>query len=485
MTNRPDEPRNFVGGEWRLATGAQETDVWDPATGAVIARVRHSSVDDVASAVAAAANAAPGWRRTTPNDRVQRLFRAKMLLEQQIEALARCITEEHGKLLSEARGEVRRAIDNIEMACGMPTQLQGRFAEDIAGGVDEAMIRQPVGVCAGIVPFNFPLMIPCWFLPYAIACGNPFILKAPERTPRTATMLFELLESLEFPPGVVSLVHGGQETAEALIDHPDVRAVSFVGSTPAARAVYARAATAGKRAQAQGGAKNSLVLLPDAPLDVVASVAAESAFGNAGQRCLAGGTTIAVADAGDRFAEVIADLAAKRRLGSGLVDGVDLGPVITAASRQRVEELIEVGADEGAKVLVDGRKATVDGHDGGFFVGATVLDHVPAAGTLTTTEIFGPVLSIQRATDLDEAIALINGGRYGNMACLFTTSGGAARRFRYETKVGNVGINVGVAQPMASFPFSGWGDSFFGDLHAHGHHAVEFFTQTKVVVERW
>jgi malonate-semialdehyde dehydrogenase (acetylating)/methylmalonate-semialdehyde dehydrogenase len=485
LSSHLEELGNFSGGAWRPARGDLTFDVWDPATGAVISRVRASSTADVADVVAAAAQAAAGWRRTPPNERVQGLFRLKMLLEQRLEDLASCITLEHGKVLAEARGEVRRAIDNIEMACGTPVQLQGRFAEDIASGVDETMMRQPVGVCAAIVPFNFPLMIPCWFLPYAIACGNAFILKASERTPRTANLLFEILEELDLPPGVVNLVHGGRETAEALIDHPDVGAISFVGSTPAARAVYARATAAGKRAQAQGGAKNALVILPDAEIDRVAAIAADSAFGNAGQRCLAGGAAIAVGEAGDRFTDAVADLARSRRLGPGIAEGVELGPVITDSSRHRVEGLVGAAADEGARLVIDGRDAKVDGYGGGFYVGATVLDHVPAGGILATTEVFGPVLGIQRVADLDDAIALLNSGRFGNMACLFTGSGGAARRFRYEARVGNVGINVGVAQPMASFPFSGWGDSFFGDLHAHGHHAVEFFTQTKVVVERW
>lgn len=485
MSRHIYEVPNYVGGQWRATTGSQTSDVWDPATGEVIARVRFSTADDVSRAVAAATAALPGWRRIPANERVQWLFRLKALLEERIEDLARCITEEHGKLLAEARGEIRRAIDNVEMACGTPANLQGRFAEDIARGVDEMLVRQPIGVCAAIVPFNFPLMIPCWFLPYAIACGNPFVLKASERTPRTAVLLFELLDSLDLPPGVVSLVHGGAETAELLIDHTDVRAISFVGSTPAARAVYARAAAAGKRAQAQGGAKNALVILPDAPMDVVAAIAAESAFGNAGQRCLAGGSAITVGSAGDAFAGAVAGLAMTRTLGSGLADGVELGPVITAASVNRIEDLVARGVDEGGRVLVDGRRALVAGHEGGFFVGATVVDAVTPESTLATTEVFGPVLGIVRARNLDEALSLINSGRYGNMACLFTGSGQAARKFRYEVQAGNVGINVGVAQPMASFPFSGWGDSFFGDLHAHGHHAVEFFTQTKIVVERW
>jgi malonate-semialdehyde dehydrogenase (acetylating)/methylmalonate-semialdehyde dehydrogenase len=419
------------------------------------------------------------------NERAQFLFTLKARLEERAEELARSITIEHGKVLSEARGEVRRAIDNVDQACGIPSQLQGRFAEDVSSTVDELLIRQPVGVVAAIVPFNFPLMIPCWFLPYAIACGNPLVLKASERTPLTAGLLFEILDSLGLPAGVVSLVHGGAATSNHLIDHPGIRAVSFVGSTRAARAVYVRAAYAGIRAQAQGGAKNSLVIMPDAAVDTVASIAAESAFGNAGQRCLAGGTAIAVGSAGDAFVEAVVAKASERRLGSGLSEGVGLGPVITEASRDRVEHLVATAIDEGARVVLDGRKARVIDHDNGFYVGSTVLDQVSPKDALATTEVFGPVLGVIRVDSLDDALALVNSGRHGNMACLFTDSGKAARRFRYEAQVGNVGINVGVAQPTVSFPFSGWGDSFFGDLHAHGHHAIEFFTQTKVVVERW
>jgi malonate-semialdehyde dehydrogenase (acetylating)/methylmalonate-semialdehyde dehydrogenase len=480
-----EEVASFVGGAWASTTGTRLLDVWDPATGEVIGRVRCAGRDDVETTVEAAVKAAPEWRRVPANARAQYLFKLKTLLEGSVEDLARSITQEHGKTLAEARGEVRRAIDNVEMACGAPALLQGAFAEDVSGGVDEMLIRQPVGVSVAIVPFNFPLMIPCWFLPYAIACGNPFVLKASERTPRTAVLLFEILNALDLPPGVVNLVHGDAATAELLIDHPKVRAVSFVGSTPAARAVYARAAAGGKRAQAQGGAKNALVVLPDAPSDTVAPIAAESAFGNAGQRCLAGGSAIVVGSAADPFVAAVADRATSRTIGNGLADGVELGPLITDASRTRVQGLVDAGVREGARIVVDGRQVPADCPEDGFFMGATVVDHVAPGSTLATTEVFGPVLGVTRAADLDDAIELINAGSYGNMACLFTSSGRAARRFRYGVEAGNVGINVGVAQPMASFPFSGWGDSFFGDLHAHGRHAIEFFSQTKVVVERW
>jgi malonate-semialdehyde dehydrogenase (acetylating) / methylmalonate-semialdehyde dehydrogenase len=476
---------NYVGGRRRSPSGDLMPGVWDPATGHPIAEVRASTPAEVDEAAEAAAQAGPGWRRCPASERVQWLFRLKRALEDRLEDFARSITLENGKVLTEARGEVRRAIDNMDMACGSPVLLQGRCAEDVSAGIDELLLRQPVGVCAAIVPFNFPLMIPCWFLPYALACGNTFVLKASERTPLTAVLLFEVLHELGLPPGVVNLVQGGAGTAEVLIDHPSVSAVSFVGSTAGARAVYARAAASGKRVQAQGGAKNSLVILPDAPIDAVAAVAAESAFGNAGQRCLAGGAAITVGGASDPFAEAVSELARNRHLGSGLVDGIELGPVITGASRARIKEAITVGARQGGRLLADGRDATVPGNEQGFFVGATVIDDVGPDSDLARTEVFGPVLGITRVDDLDGALRLINSGHYGNMACIFTESGAAARQFRYEAQAGNIGVNVGVAQPMPSFPFSGWKDSFFGDLHAHGAHAIEFFTQTKVVVERW
>jgi malonate-semialdehyde dehydrogenase (acetylating)/methylmalonate-semialdehyde dehydrogenase len=457
----------------------------DPTRGEVIARVPRSDADEVGVAVAAASEAQELWRRVPANERVQPLFALKRVVEAHAEELASIITTEHGKTVTESRGEVRRALDNIEMACGTPALMQGRFAEDISSGIDELLVRQPVGVCAAIVPFNFPLMIPCWFLPYSIACGNTFILKASERTPLAATRLFELMEDIGLPPGVVNLVHGDAETSKCLIEHPEVRAISFVGSTPAARAVYAGAAAAGKRVQAQGGARNTLVVMPDADVGRVTAIAAESAFGNAGQRCLAGGLAITVGSIGDEFATGVAGLAQARIVGPGISESTELGPLISDSSRDRVSRIIAGSEREGATLLADGRDVKVDDCEGGYFIGATVADHVRPGGDFAGTEVFGPVLGILRARDIDDALRLVNSGRYGNMACLFTGSGEAARRFRYEAQVGNVGVNVGVAQPMSSFPFSGWRDSFFGDLHAHGSHAIEFFTQTKVVVERW
>ena len=418
-------------------------------------------------------------------ERVQYLFRLKTLLHEHFEDIARTITLECGKTLSESRGELQRGIENVEVACGIPSMMQGSFSEDIASGIDEMMIRQPVGIGACISPFNFPAMIPFWFFPYAIACGNTYIVKPSERVPLTMEKIFRLVEAIGLPPGVLNLVNGGRETAEALIDHPLVNAVSFVGSTPVARAVYARAAANGKRVQAQGGAKNAVVVMSDSDMDVATRIIADSAFGCAGQRCLATSLAITVGDAHQSFARSIAEAASSRKTGSGFDEAVEMGPVISSVSRDRIEREVSQGVAEGAALSVDGRNAETKGLDRGYFIRPTILDNVPAGGFLFKTEIFGPVLGLMCVKTLEEAIATINSSSFGNMACLFTGSGAAARKFRNMVVCGNVGINVGVAAPMAFFPFSGWRESFFGDLHAQGRHAVEFFTQTKVVVERW
>ncbi len=347
------------------------------------------------------------------------------------------------------------------------------------------MLRQPVGIVAAITPFNFPGMIPLWFLPYAIACGNCFILKPSEKVPMTMSKVFDLLDSLGMPPGVVSLVNGGKETVDALLEHPQVGAVSFVGSSPVAKYVYSRATANGKRAQCQGGAKNAAVILPDADMEMATRIIADSSFGCAGQRCLATSVAITVGDARKSFTERIVEASENRRVGYGLEPQVEMGPVITAESKQRIETLIAKGASEGAKILVDGRNPSIRGYENGYFVRPTILDEVNPRGEIARTEIFGPVLSLMHAQDVDEAIALVNAASYGNMASLFTSSGAAARKFRYEAQAGNIGINIGVAAPMAFFPFSGWKESFFGDMHAQGRDAVEFYTQKKVVVERW
>jgi malonate-semialdehyde dehydrogenase (acetylating)/methylmalonate-semialdehyde dehydrogenase len=363
--------------------------------------------------------------------------------------------------------------------------MMGDFSEDIARGIDEYMIRQPVGVVATIAPFNFPAMIPFWYLPYAVACGNTAIVKPSERTPLTMQKIFHLLEQVGFPPGVVNLVNGGSDTVNALLDHPVIRGITFVGSTAVARHIYSRAAANGKRVQAQGGAKNPTIILPDADVEATTGVVTESVYGNSGQRCLAASTVIAVGKAREIFTPALAEAAGKRVVGYGLNAGVQMGPVISPQSKARIEGLIQKGVDEGARLLVDGRNAVIPGYEKGNFIRPTILDAVPPGSTLARTEIFGPVMNLIHAGTVEDAIALVNSGQYGNMACLFTTSGAAARQFRYEAEAGNIGINIGVAAPMAFFPFSGWKESFFGTLHAQGKHAVEFFTQTKVVVERW
>ncbi len=481
----PEILENYIDGEWRAAQTTDYLDVVNPATAEVLARVPLSDARDIEQAAQAAATAFGSWRRTPPTERVQYLFKLKTLLEEHFEDLARTITLECGKTLDEAKGELRRAIENVEVACGIPLMLQGYNSEDIARGIDEILIRQPLGVAAVIAPFNFPGMIVFWFLPYAIACGNTYLVKPSERVPLTLQKIFCLLEQTGLPKGVVNLVNGAKAAVDAILDHAAIRAISFVGSTPVAQYVYSRAAAHGKRAQCQGGAKNPVIVLPDADLEMTTRITADSAFGCAGQRCLAASVALTVGEARHSFTEAIAEAASRRVVGYGLEAGVQMGPVITPQSRARIEALIQKGADEGATVLVDGRQPQIPHYEQGNFVRPTILQNVNPNGEIARTEIFGPVLSLIHLETMDEAIALVNGGRFGNMACLFTNSGAAARQFRYEADAGNLGINIGVAAPMAFFPFSGWKASFFGDLHGQGRHAVEFFTQTKVVVERW
>ncbi len=476
---------NYIDNTWQKSTTNELLDVTNPANGEVLTQVPLSQAEEVHEAVAAAATALQKWRRTPPVERIQYLFKLKNLLEDNLDDLARTITLECGKTLDEAKGEMRRAIENVEVACGIPTLMQGANLEDIATGIDEFMIRQPVGVCAAIAPFNFPGMITFWFLPYAIACGNTYIVKPSEKVPVTMQKVFQLLEQAGLPKGVVNLVNGGKETVEAILTHPEVRAISFVGSTATAKAIYAKAAANGKRVQCQGGAKNPLIILPDAEPQFTVNAATESAFGCAGQRCLAASLAFTVGDAQGWFTEAIADTATDRVVGNGLEAGIEMGPVITTESKTRIERLIQTGADEGALILVDGRYPSIPGGQNGNFIRPTVLSNLDPEGEIAGTEIFGPVLGLIHVDTIGDAIELVNGGRYGNMACLFTSSGASARKFRYEAEIGNIGINIGVAAPMAFFPFSGWKDSFFGDLHGQSWDAVDFFTQKKVVVERW
>ena len=476
---------NYINGEWRHSDAGEHLDIFNPATAEVIATIPLSPAAEVDAAAQAAANAFTEWRQTPAGERIQFLFQLKTLLEENLDDVAHTLTNECGKTYTESAGELRRGIENVEVACGIPTLMQGYYSEDISRGIDEILIRQPVGVVAAITPFNFPGMIPLWFLPYAIACGNTFILKPSDKTPVTAQKIFALIEQAGLPKGVVNLVNGAKETVDALLDHPAVRAVSFVGSTPVAKYVYSRATANGKRAQCQGGAKNPLIVLPDADLEEVARVAADSAFGCAGQRCLAASLAITVGEAKSAFTQAMTEAAVSRTVGYGLNEGIEMGPVIRAESKARIESLIRTGVEEGAQLVVDGRNARISSYEQGYFLKPTILEDVNPGSQLAQTEIFGPVLGMMHVKDIDEAITLVNRHHYGNMACLFTRSGAAARKFRYEAQVGNIGINVGVAAPMAFFPFCGWKESFFGDLHGQGRDAVEFYTEKKVVVERW
>lgn len=476
---------NYIGGRWIQSQASEFADVINPATGELLAKTPLADAREVGRVVETAAQAFPAWRRTPPEERIQFLFKLKELCERDFDEIARITTIENGKTLTEARAELRRGIENIEVACGIPVLMQGYNLEDVARGVDEMMIRQPLGVVAAVTPFNFPAMIPLWFLPYAVACGNTFILKPSERVPLTMNRFFDLIEEAGFPAGVVNLVHGDKRAVDALLDHREVRAVSFVGSSPVARHVYARGAQQGKRVQCQGGAKNHAVVLPDADMETTTQIISDSAFGCAGQRCLAVSVAVTVGDAQKVFRDAITDTARALKVGNGLDASVQMGPVVTRESKTRVEGLIDKGARDGARILIDGRAARIPDHADGFFVNPTVLDAVPSASELTHTEIFGPVLSLVHAADVDEAIDILARSPYGNAASVFTQSGAAARKFRYEAPAGNIGINIGVAAPMAYFPFSGWKDSFLGVLHGQGRDAVEFYTEKKVVIERW
>ena len=479
--------RNYINGKWVESHESATMDVVNPANQEVLAKVPFGNltVADVKDAVAAASEALKDWRYTPVMRRVQPLYRLKQLMEEHQDEIARLITLECGKSFAESKAEMQRGIENVETACATPTLMQSEFSENVASGIDEFMIRQAVGVCACISPFNFPGMIPFWFLPYAIACGNSFILKPSEKVPLTMMKVFELIDQLDLPKGLVNLVHGGKESVDQLLEHSDVRAISFVGSTPVARYIYERGAANGKRVQAQGGAKNPLIVMPDADIEMTSKIIADSVYGCAGQRCLAASNIVAVGDKNGLIRDALVEAARNKTTGFGLDEGMEMGPVITPESKVRVEGLIEKGMAEGARLLLDGRNASIPGYEKGNFIKPTILENVPIDGELIATEIFGPVMSLVHLENIDQAIDFVNRNKFGNMSCLFTTSGLNARTFRNRADAGNIGINIGVAAPMAQFPFSGWNDSFFGDLHGQGRHAIEFFTQTKVVIERW
>jgi malonate-semialdehyde dehydrogenase (acetylating) / methylmalonate-semialdehyde dehydrogenase len=475
---------NYIDGEWTPAQAASEVlDVVNPANGEVLARVPLSGASDLDLAVRAAREALPEWRAVATIARARKLFELRQRLIARQDDLARSVTREMGKTIADARAEVARMIEMVEAACAIPTTMQGRVLEDVARNIDAETVRQPVGVCAAIVPFNFPAMVPFWFLPFALACGNTFVLKPSEQVPLTQQIAFEELHGLGLPPGVVNLVNGGREVVEGILDHPGIDAVSFVGSAPVAKIVYERAARAGKRVQALGGAKNHMVVMPDAVIDKTVEGIIGSAFGAAGQRCMAGSVVVTVGEAHEQLLPPLISASRALRVGDGLEESSDVGPVISCAARDRIRSWIERGAADGAKVVLDGRGASGDA--AGSYVGPTILDDVTPEMVIAREEVFGPVLCVIRAPTLDEAIGVVNASRFGNGTSIFTESGASVRRYRHEVQAGMVGVNIGVAAPVAFFPFSGWKDSFLGDLHAHGTDAVEFFTRKKTVTSRW
>jgi malonate-semialdehyde dehydrogenase (acetylating)/methylmalonate-semialdehyde dehydrogenase len=474
---------NFIGGRWVGSTAVEHVDVTNPARGIVIARTPLSPATDVDAAVRAAAAAFPEWSETPPVVRARTMFKFKQLLEEQFEDIARLVTTEHGKTLDESRGSVRRAIECVEVACGAPSLMMGHGLENVSAGIDCVAMRQPIGVCAAITPFNFPAMVPLWFLPFAVVCGNTFVLKPSEQVPLSAQRMFELLGKCDLPPGVVNLVHGGQQVVEAICAHPGIKAVSFVGSTPVARLVYQKATNAGKRVQALGGAKNFIVVMPDANLDRAMPIIAESFYGCAGERCLAGSILVPVGESHTEVRDRMVAAAESITVGDGLEPGVTMGPVISARHRERVLGYVEKGVAEGATLVADGRTRQVPAD--GYFVGPTVFDQVSLQMTIGREEIFGPVATVAPVKSVDEVFTMMQRHPNANATSIFTSSGKAAREFSHRATASMVGVNVGVAAPMSYFPFGGARDSFFGDLKVHGRDAFTFYTDQKVTITRW
>jgi len=473
----------YINGAWEKPEGHATQSVTNPATGAVLVEVPFANASDIDRAVRAAHAAFLKWRDVPVVDRVQVLYRFKGLLEQHAAEVAALLTRENGKTAEDSKAEVRRAIQMVEVACAMPSLMMGDALNDVARAIDCKTVRQPVGVCAGITPFNFPAMVPMWMYPFAIACGNAFVLKPSEKVPLTPTRAVELLAEAGLPAGVLNLVHGGKEAVDALLRHPLVKAVSFVGSTPVAKYIYSTSAAEGKRVQALGGAKNHLVVMPDADLPKTVEAIIGSAFGAAGERCLAGSVLVPVGEVAAPLLDLLAKRTQALAVGDGSQPGIEMGPLVTSDHAKRVAGYIEKGVAEGATPLCDGRRYA--SASGGFFLGPTIFDNVTPDMTIAKEEIFGPVLSVIRVKTLDEAIQLVNCSPYGNATSIFTRNGKAAREYSSRIEVGMVGINVGVAAPMAFFPFAGWKNSFFGDLHAHGKDAVAFYTEQKVIMSRW
>jgi malonate-semialdehyde dehydrogenase (acetylating)/methylmalonate-semialdehyde dehydrogenase len=477
--------KNYIDGFWVESASSRRQDVHNPATGEVIAQVPLSTVAEVNQTVEAAAAAFEEWRETPPYTRARYMFRLRNLMEERFEDLAKVIVKEHGKIIDEARGEVRRGIENVEVAAGVPSLMMGYNMEDVAQGIDEECIFQPAGVFACVAPFNFPFMVPLWFLPYAVACGNTYIIKPSEQCPLSQEIMYELLDEVDFPPGVVNLVNGDKEAVDALLDHPDVTGISFVGSTPVGRYIYARGAANGKRVQAQAGAKNCFVVMPDADLDKTVMNILTSAFGTAGQRCLANSLLVPVGDIYEPLMEKLLEEAGKLKVGDGMDESVQMGPVASKKAYDSILGYIDTGVSEGAEMVLDGRNFEVEGYPDGYFIGPTIFTGVNLDMVIAKEEIFGPVLGVVKVDTFDQAVDVVHQTPYGNASSLFTSSGKWAREFKYKVNAGNIGINIGIAAPIASFPFSGMKDSFFGDLHGQGRDAILFFTERKVAITRW
>jgi malonate-semialdehyde dehydrogenase (acetylating)/methylmalonate-semialdehyde dehydrogenase len=476
---------HWIAGKATTGTSTRTGRVWNPASGEQAAEVLLATTGDVEAAVAAARDAFPAWSQTSLSARTKVMFAFRELVNANIDRLAEAITDEHGKVLSDARGEVQRGLEVVEFACGIPQLLKGDFSAQVSTGVDLYSFREPLGVCVGITPFNFPSMVPMWMFPVAIACGNTFVLKPSERDPSASLILAELWAEAGLPDGVFNVLHGDKDAVDGLLEHPDVAAVSFVGSTPIARYIHGKANEQGKRVQALGGAKNHAIVLPDADLDYASDQLVAAAFGSAGERCMAISAAVAVGGVGDGLVELVDQKARAVRVGSGRDAASEMGPVVTPEARDRIVGLIGAGEQQGARLSVDGRGLTVDGHDGGFFVGPTVIDQVTPEMDVYKEEIFGPVLSVVRMDDVDAAIDLINANPYGNGTAIFTSSGEAARRFQRGVRVGMIGVNVPIPVPMAYYSFGGWKDSLFGEHHIHGPEGVSFYTRAKVVTARW
>ena len=477
--------KNYIDGEWVESSASSTVPVMNPATCEVLAETPESTRADVDKAVAAAKEAFWDWRSTPVTSRVRYLHTFYNLLEDNFEDLAKTVVAENGKTMDEARGEVRRGIESVEFAMGVPSLMTGFKVEDIASGIDETAERQPLGVFAGITPFNFPAMVPMWFFPTALACGDTYILKPSPQTPLSMQMMYEMLDETGFPEGVINLVHGGVEAATAIMEHPDVVGVSFVGSSHVGKIIYETCAKNGKRVQVQGGAKNYILVMPDANVEKTVANVLGSAYGCAGQRCLAGSVLVTIGDSHEAVVGELLEKASKLKVGYGMDESTQMGTVVSDQARDRIRGMIDNGVAEGAKLTLDGRDIKVDGYEDGSFVGPTIFEDVTPEMGLASEEIFGPVLSVINVRDFDAAVDTINRSKYGNAASIFTNDGGKAREFKYRVRAGNIGVNIGVAAPHALFPFGGQKDSFFGDTHGQGPDAIQFFTDHKVVIERW